>query len=112
MDDNSGQLSHQNGGGQIGGIGVNSTGQMGSNNSGMNNKQLGGDDNQANQLNGQQYSIPGILHFIQHEFSRFEIERSQWDVDRTELQVIQWHTVSYYACVRLCVSVCVSFVHV
>lgn len=35
-----------------------------------------------------QYSIPGILHFIQHEWARFELERSQWEVDRAELQVI------------------------
>lgn len=34
----------------------------------------------------QPYSIPGILHFIQHEWVRFEHERSQWDVDRAELQ--------------------------
>ncbi|XP_034230279.1 striatin-3 [Thrips palmi] len=33
-----------------------------------------------------QYSIPGILHFIQHEWARFEMERSQWEVDRAELQ--------------------------
>lgn len=35
-----------------------------------------------------QYSIPGILHFIQHEWARFEMERSQWEVERAELQVI------------------------
>jgi len=35
-----------------------------------------------------QYSIPGILHFIQHEWARFEMERSQWEVDRAELQVM------------------------
>ncbi|XP_012266954.1 striatin-4 [Athalia rosae] len=33
-----------------------------------------------------QYSIPGILHFIQHEWARFELERSQWEVDRAEFQ--------------------------
>ncbi|KAF5285895.1 hypothetical protein FQA39_LY04356 [Lamprigera yunnana] len=33
-----------------------------------------------------QYSISGILHFIQHEWARFELERSQWEVDRAELQ--------------------------
>nr|CAB3266665.1 striatin-3 [Phallusia mammillata] len=32
------------------------------------------------------YSMPGILHFIQHEWSRFEMERAQWDVERAELQ--------------------------
>ena len=33
------------------------------------------------------YSIPGILHFIQHEWTRFEMERAQWEVERAELQV-------------------------
>ncbi|XP_043914501.1 striatin isoform X2 [Protopterus annectens] len=33
-----------------------------------------------------QYSIPGILHFLQHEWARFEIDRAQWDVERAELQ--------------------------
>ena len=35
----------------------------------------------------QSYSIPGILHFIQHEWTRFEIERAHWEVERAELQV-------------------------
>lgn len=43
--------------------------------------------NGGNPQSSSQYTIPGILHFIQHEWSRFEIERSQWDVDRAELQV-------------------------
>ena len=34
-----------------------------------------------------QYSIPGILHFIQHEWARFEMERSQWELEKAELQV-------------------------
>ncbi|MCJ8737501.1 hypothetical protein PDJAM_G00024620 [Pangasius djambal] len=33
-----------------------------------------------------QYNIPGILHFLQHEWARFEVERAQWDVERAELQ--------------------------
>ena len=32
------------------------------------------------------YTIPGILHFLQHEWSRFEMERSQWEVEKAELQ--------------------------
>ncbi|XP_041469117.1 striatin-3-like isoform X1 [Lytechinus variegatus] len=32
------------------------------------------------------YTIPGILHFIQHEWARFEMERAQWEVERAELQ--------------------------
>ena len=34
----------------------------------------------------QQYSIPGILHFLQYEWQRFELERQQWNVERAELQ--------------------------
>lgn len=33
-----------------------------------------------------QYTMPGILHFIQHEWARFELERSQWELDRAEFQ--------------------------
>ncbi|KAF4107791.1 striatin isoform X2 [Onychostoma macrolepis] len=33
-----------------------------------------------------QYSIPGILHFLQHEWARFEVERTQWEMERAELQ--------------------------
>ncbi|XP_033644615.1 striatin-3-like [Asterias rubens] len=39
------------------------------------------DDNQR-----MNYTIPGILHFIQHEWARFEMERAQWEVERAELQ--------------------------
>lgn len=108
MDENS-ALNHQNGGGggQLGGIGAGSGVQGGlggmNNNSGggMNNKPGGlggggtggssggtivGQDDQNNKTSPTQYSIPGILHFIQHEWARFELERSQWDVDRAELQ--------------------------
>lgn len=50
--------------------------------------------NGGNTQTSPQYTIPGILHFIQHEWSRFEIERSQWDVDRAELQVkIQYYFI-------------------
>ncbi|KAG6438484.1 hypothetical protein O3G_MSEX000012 [Manduca sexta] len=67
MDDNS--VSHHNGG-QVGSqIGVS-----------VNNKQ----NEEPSQT--VQYSIPGILHFIQHEWARFELERSQWEVDRAEFE--------------------------
>uniref|UniRef100_A0A8C4PWQ1 Striatin, calmodulin binding protein 3 n=1 Tax=Eptatretus burgeri TaxID=7764 RepID=A0A8C4PWQ1_EPTBU len=33
-----------------------------------------------------QYSIPGILHFIQHEWARFEMDRASWEMERAELQ--------------------------
>ncbi|KAG8449610.1 hypothetical protein GDO86_016305 [Hymenochirus boettgeri] len=33
-----------------------------------------------------QYTIPGILHYIQHEWARFEMERAHWEVEKAELQ--------------------------
>ena len=35
------------------------------------------------------YTIPGILNFIKHEWTRFEKERANWDAEKTELQVRQ-----------------------
>lgn len=121
MDENS-ALNHQNGGsGQLGGMGVGGAGSgvqaggsvgglggmLNNNNSmgGMNNNKPGGggmggpggvgggQDDQNNKSSPTQYSIPGILHFIQHEWARFELERSQWDVDRAELQVSDLSTI-------------------
>lgn len=48
----------------------------------INSKQSQDDHNQR-----PHYSIPGILHYIQHEWARFEMERAQWEVERAELQV-------------------------
>lgn len=59
-------------------------------------------DGDAGEAARAQYSIPGILHFLQHEWARFEVERAQWEVERAELQVrnttfnvytttYQWH---------------------
>ena len=31
------------------------------------------------------YTLPGVLHFLQHDWSRFELERVQWDAERAEL---------------------------
>ena len=36
------------------------------------------------------YTIPGILHFVKHEWSRFEKERAAWEVEKAELQVRPW----------------------
>lgn len=78
MDENT--LSHQNGAVLGGGNPQN----MGQNN--INNK-TGAEDGNVNANSTAQYTIPGVLHFLQHEWTRFELERSQWDVDRAELQV-------------------------
>ncbi|XP_015431326.1 PREDICTED: striatin-3 isoform X2 [Dufourea novaeangliae] len=78
MEDNSSSTS-QNHNGQV---------SSGANVSLTNNKQQGSDNGSNGDAKDQrpQYSMPGILHFIQHEWARFELERSQWEVDRAEFQ--------------------------
>ncbi len=36
------------------------------------------------------YTIPGILLFIKHEWSRVEKERANWEVERGEFKVGGW----------------------
>ncbi|XP_066517037.1 striatin-like isoform X2 [Hoplias malabaricus] len=40
----------------------------------------------ASEAGRAQYCVPGILHFLQHEWARFEAQRSQWELERAELQ--------------------------
>ena len=63
-----------------GGSGMGGSGQMGG------GRNPGGGMG-ANGPASLQYSIPGILHFLQHEWARFEMERGQWEVEKAELQV-------------------------
>jgi len=50
------------------------------------NKQNEDGGNSANRTT--HYSMPGILHFLQTEWARFEMDRAQWEIDRAELQVM------------------------
>ncbi|KAM7394793.1 hypothetical protein PAMP_021576 [Pampus punctatissimus] len=47
-----------------------------------------------------QYSIPGILHFLQHEWARFEVSRAQWEVERAELRPMGLETD--FSCKSIC----------
>ena len=58
---------------------------------------IGNNKPQDDQGSRPQYSMPGILHFLQTEWARFEMERSQWEVERAELQVIFTLVVTTYA---------------
>lgn len=81
-------LGPNSGLGLVGGNNVSNTGGLGGvGSTGNTDDGNGGTSIANNQQATPQYTIPGILHFIQHEWSRFELERSQWDVDRAELQV-------------------------
>ncbi|XP_050533701.1 striatin-3 isoform X2 [Daktulosphaira vitifoliae] len=45
-----------------------------------------GEDGLGGPTNKVKYTMPGVLHYIQHEWSNFELERSHWEIDRAELQ--------------------------
>lgn len=47
------------------------------------NGQSGGQSN--NERQAISYSMPGILHYLQHEWSRYELDRQQWEVEKAEL---------------------------
>ncbi|XP_048393413.1 striatin-3 isoform X5 [Stegostoma tigrinum] len=74
-----GMSSQNNSGGPLLGPGSN-----GSNNNGVRQQQQQGQLEELQQR--PQYTIPGILHYIQHEWARFEMERAHWEVERAELQ--------------------------
>ncbi|XP_067847505.1 striatin-3 isoform X3 [Heptranchias perlo] len=86
-----GMSSHTNSGGPL--LGPGSNGGGNNNNGGGGGGGGGGVRQQLLQQQGQQeelqrpqYTIPGILHYIQHEWARFEMERAHWEVERAELQ--------------------------
>ena len=34
-----------------------------------------------------QYSLPGVLHFLQAEWRSFERQRNEWELERSDLKV-------------------------
>lgn len=56
------------------------------------NRQSNLDDQRARL---QQYTFPGTLHYLQYEWARFEMDRSQWELEKAELEVI---FVACYIC--------------
>jgi striatin 1/3/4 len=39
----------------------------------------------------QHYTFPGVLHYLQVEWRRFERDRNEWEIERSELKVLQLH---------------------
>jgi hypothetical protein len=33
------------------------------------------------------YTMPGVLHYLQHEWSKYEYDKQQWELDKAELLV-------------------------
>ena len=52
-----------------------------------NSNGLGASLSSTTNLERTNYTIPGILHYLQHEWNRYELDRQQWEVEKTELMV-------------------------
>jgi len=76
--DRSGQISSNNQNNLQNGD-VNNTQNNSSNNS--NNTS----NNNQNERSAVSYTMPGILHYLQHEWNRYELDRQQWEVEKAEL---------------------------
>uniref|UniRef100_A0A8C2ZBT4 Striatin n=1 Tax=Cyclopterus lumpus TaxID=8103 RepID=A0A8C2ZBT4_CYCLU len=87
MDEQAGPGVFFNSGGGGGGGGGGGIGGVGGSPGGANIKapQTTGDVGGGEAARAQ-YNIPGILHFLQHEWARFEVDRAHWEVERAELQ--------------------------
>uniref|UniRef100_A0A915E510 Striatin N-terminal domain-containing protein n=1 Tax=Ditylenchus dipsaci TaxID=166011 RepID=A0A915E510_9BILA len=46
----------------------------------------GGDGGKDNEARRPPYTMHGVLHYLQHEWSRYELERAQWEMERAELR--------------------------
>ncbi len=54
------------------------------NNTQSNNSNNTSNSNQ-NERSAVSYTMPGILHYLQHEWNRYELDRQQWEVEKAEM---------------------------
>ncbi|PWN28418.1 WD40 repeat-like protein [Jaminaea rosea] len=81
--------------GQGGGAGL-KFGQMGSNNNGIGQQQQqhggvaangGGSQDAASSANqAPEYTLAGVLHYLQSEWRRYEKDRNEWEIERAEMR--------------------------
>lgn len=38
-----------------------------------------------------EYTLPGVLHFLQAEWRKFEREKNEWVIERAELKVFDFY---------------------
>jgi striatin 1/3/4 len=60
----------------------NSNGNNGQPNSSNNNNTNTSNNERSSNVS---YTMPGILHYLQHEWNRYELDRQQWEVEKAEL---------------------------
>lgn len=79
------------GGGYYGGNGGGPNGLQQEFGNGQGNGQGNGHNGQAGQGNGSpvqpEYSLAGVLHYLQSEWRRYERDRNEWEIERAEMRV-------------------------
>lgn len=82
-----GQIGSTNSNNQNGDIN-NSNSSNSNNNPNVNNGNISNTNNNNNISTERpivSYTMPGILHYLQHEWNRYELDRQQWEVEKAEL---------------------------
>ena len=67
--------------GQQGGMGVGLNQNNGQGPNGVQSHETGTSSSAA------EYSLPGILHYLQSEWRRYEKDRNEWEIERAEMRV-------------------------
>lgn len=83
-----GNQQYGNHGGYVGpGMNAGGGGMNGGGNGMSQNGQMAG-SNQETSSNGQpEYTLAGILHYLQSEWRRYERDRNEWEIERAEMRV-------------------------
>ena len=53
---------------------------------GSSNGSVNGSQQQQQSVTSQ-YTLPGVLHYLNYEHRRFETQRNYWEIERAELKV-------------------------
>lgn len=56
----------------------------------------GGPDVPPPPLNGQDFTLSNVLHFLQSEWRKYERDRNEWEIERAEMRVrtLSWHKLA------------------
>ena len=82
-----GQLSSAGNGSNVqnGDVNTNNFNNNSNTNTSNNNNSNNGNGTASTERAAVSYTMPGILHYLQHEWNRYELDRQQWEVEKAEL---------------------------
>ena len=57
---------------------------------------MSNENNQNSYTLPTQYTLPGVVQFLQHEWNKFDSEKAQWELEKIELKVFLFATWSFF----------------